>query len=451
MEDKAQKAFMNGSVLRAVLKNAIPSICAMLMVLIYNLADFFFIGQTHNDYMVAAVSLATPVFLIYMALGSLFGIGGTSVISRALGENKKDFAKKVNSFCTWGCVFVGVILTVLSLLFMDKIVIMLGASSETFEYTKIYLCIVSLCGTFSMLSNCFSNTIRAEGESTVAMNGTVIGNVVNVVLDPVFIFGFNMGIQGAAIATFIGTITGCIYYFIYFAGGKSLLSISLRDFSTAKNIICPVLAIGIPAAMINILMSISNIIANAQMAMFGDLNIAAYGVSSKLMMIIATVAFGFSQGVLPLFGYCYGAKEFKRLFASIRLSLLLSTCLSVSATILCLFYIEPVVKLFLTDKNALESGMVFTQIMFVSGWTIGIMNIFMSTLQALGDSVSSLVISLCRQGFVFIPAVFIMKIFYGMYGIVWAQPVADFVTVILAFLLFLIQIKRTEKLQQIPQ
>ena len=149
----------------AVLKNAIPAMAAMLMVLIYNLADTFFIGQTHDDLQVAAVSLATPVFLIFMAVGTIFGIGGTSVISRALGEGRKDYAKKVCAFCMWSCVAVGIVMSLLFLLFMDRLLALVGASADTWDYARTYLTIVSLSGPFVLIANCYSNVIRAEGQS----------------------------------------------------------------------------------------------------------------------------------------------------------------------------------------------------------------------------------------------------------------------------------------------
>ena len=155
------------------------------MVLIYNLADTFFIGQTHDDLQVAAVSLATPVFLLFMSVGTVFGIGGTSVISRALGEGRRDYAKKVCSFCMWCCVAVGVLMSALFLIFMDQILAMIGASAETWDYAKTYLTIVSCSGPFVLIANCYSNVIRAEGQSGKAMMGQLLGNLLNVILDPI--------------------------------------------------------------------------------------------------------------------------------------------------------------------------------------------------------------------------------------------------------------------------
>lgn len=242
--NKSLEVFEKETVSTAVLKNALPAMAAMLMVLIYNLADTFFIGQTHDDIQIAAVSLATPVFLLFMAVGTIFGIGGTSVISRAMGEGKKDYAKKVCSFCMWSCVGVGIIMSILFFVCMDYILIFVGASKDTWEYAKIYLTIVSASGPFVLISNCYSNILRAEGQSTKAMMGQLLGNLLNVILDPIMILGFQWNIAGAAIATVIGNVVGACYYILYFLRGRSILSINLRIFTIREKVASGVLSIG---------------------------------------------------------------------------------------------------------------------------------------------------------------------------------------------------------------
>ena len=222
------EAYNSMPVSQAVVRNAIPAMAAMLMTLIYNLADTFFIGQTHDAYQLAAVSLASPVFLIFMSVGMIFGIGGTSAISRAMGEGRKDHAKKISSFCMWSCVVIGIIMSCLSLLFMDNILVLVGASADTWDFAKDYLTVVSFGGVFVLISNCFSNILRAEGQATKAMLGQIIGNLLNVILDPIMILGFGWDIKGAAIATLIGNFAAALYYVLYFINGKSMLSIHIK-------------------------------------------------------------------------------------------------------------------------------------------------------------------------------------------------------------------------------
>ena len=250
------EVFRSAPVGQAVLKNAIPAMAAMLMVLVYNLADTFFIGQTGNALLVAAVSLATPVFLMFMAVGTAFGIGGTSVISRSMGEGKYDYARKVCSFCMWGCVIVGIVMAAAFLFFMDPILSLIGASADTWDLAKTYLTIVSLGGPFVLISNCYANVVRSEGESTKAMMGQLLGNLLNVILDPIFILLLGWGIAGAALATFLGNLLGAGYYIAYFLRGTSRLSINIRDFTVREGVLTHTMAIGIPAALGSMLMSI---------------------------------------------------------------------------------------------------------------------------------------------------------------------------------------------------
>ena len=194
MEQKSLEVFGLMPVPKAVFKNALPAMAAMLMVLVYNLADTFFIGQAHDALQVAAVSLATPVFLMFMAVGTAFGIGGTSVISRALGEGRRDYAKEVCSFCLWSCVIVGVVMTALFLIFMEPILSLIGASSDTWDLAETYLTIVICSGSFVLISNCYANVIRTEGESGKAMMGQLLGSLLNVILEPIMILGFGWNI-----------------------------------------------------------------------------------------------------------------------------------------------------------------------------------------------------------------------------------------------------------------
>lgn len=433
-QDKTTLSFAEGSISRTVFANTVPAIAAMLMVLVYNLADTFFIGQTHNDYMVAAVSLATPIFLIFMAVGTLFGMGGTSVISRAYGEGRREYAKKVSAFCMWACIVVGLVLMTFLWVFMDVILAWLGASKETLDYTRTYLNIVAVCGVFSLIANCYSNIIRAEGKPAVAMGGTLIGNLLNVILDPVMILGLGWGMAGAAIATVVGNVVAAMFYLFYFWSGKSGLSIRIKDFSMKEGICVNVLAIGVPASLGSLLMSLSQMIANSLMAGYGDMSIAAYGVSAKVLMIVTLFAIGLGQGIQPVLGYCYGARNHQRFRDVLKFSLWFSLILSGTTSLLCFLFTGPIVQMFLTDSRAMGFGVRFSRIMLVTAWLFGVYYVLINALQAMGAAKPSFILSVCRQGVIYIPAVFLMNIWIGREGVVWAQPVADICSLVLAML-----------------
>lgn len=436
MEQKSLEVFESMPVSKAVFKNALPAMAAMLMVLIYNLADTFFIGQTHDALQVAAVSLATPVFLMFMAVGTVFGMGGTSVISRALGEGRKDYAKKVCSFCMWGCVIVGVVMAALFLIFMEPILSLIGASSDTWDLTKTYLMIVVCSGPFVLISNCYSNVIRTEGESGRACMGQLLGNLLNVVLDPIMILGFGWNIAGAAIATVIGNVFGAGYYISYFLRGKSSLSVRLKDFTLREKVCSSVLAIGVPAALGSMLMSVSQVIINSQMAEYGDMAIAGMGVAMKVVTITGMVCIGLGQGVQPLLGYCVGAKLWKRFKDVFKFSFIFSFILGVVLTVICYLFTNQIVSAFLADVTAFDYAVQFAKILLTTSPIFGVFYVLTNALQAMGAATASLVINLSRQGIIFIPVLFILKAVLGLTGLVWAQPVADILSILLAAVLY---------------
>ena len=431
---KSLDVFNSMPVSKAIFKNAVPAIAAMIMVLIYNLADTFFIGQTHDPFQVAAVSLATPVFLIFMAIGTIFGIGGTSVISRAMGEGRKDYAKKVCSFCMWSCVIVGIIISLLFFIFMDQILVFIGASSDTIELTRSYLIIVICSGPFVLISNCYSNVLRAEGQSNKAMMGMLIGNLLNIILDPIMILGFGWNITGAAIATVIGNIIGALYYIAYFMKGKSMLSINIKDFTIKDKVCSSVLAIGIPASLGSILMSVSQIIMNSQMASYGDMALAGIGVAMKVTMITGMVCIGLGQGIQPLLGFCVGSKNWDRYKKTLKFSLWFALILGVSLTAICYLFTNQIVSAFLTEVSAFDYGVEFSRILLSTSALFGVFYVLINALQATGAAVSSLIINISRQGIIYIPALFILKAILGINGLVWAQPVADILSICLAII-----------------
>ncbi len=438
MEDKkSMELFRNAPVWQVVFKNALPAMAAMLMVLIYNLADTFFIGKTHDALQVAAVSLATPVFLIFMAVGTVFGVGGTSVISRAMGEGKTDYAKRVSSFCMWGCVIAGMIMSAGMLIFINPILSLAGASADTWELAKTYLVIVVCCGPFVLISNCYSNVIRTEGESAKAMMGTLIGNLLNVVLDPIFILGFGWNIAGAAIATVIGNVVGAGYYIMYFIRGKSSLSIRLKDFTVKDKVAASVLAIGIPAALGSLLMSISSIVTNSQMAQYGDMALAGIGVAMKVTMMTGMVCIGLGQGIQPILGYCVGAKLWARFKKVLRFSLVFSFVLSVVLTGICYLFAGQIVKAFLADATAYGFALGFSRILLTTSVFFGVFYVLLNALQAMGAGAAALIINISRQGVIYIPVMFLLKTIVGMTGLVWAQPVADITSLAVAYILYM--------------
>lgn len=441
--DKTREIFANAPVPKAVISNVVPSIISMLMVLVYNLADTFFIGQTRDAYMVAGVSVATPAFLFFMAVGMLFGIGGTSFISRMLGEGRKQRAGYASSFCFWTGVSIGVIAMVFLLTFAKPICRAIGASEDTIGYASQYLEIVALCVPFLILSNTFSNIIRAEGEAKVAMSGMVIGNLMNVVLDPIMILGLHMNVAGAAWATVAGNVFSAGFYIFHLVKRSELLSIRLRDYRIGEGVAASVLAIGIPASLNSILMSFSNILLNNQMAHYGDMAVAGLGVAMKVNMIVVMLLIGLGTGIQPLLGYCFGAGNRRRYIDVLRFSAALALCMSLIMTAICYFGAGFLVKAFLDNADAYDYGIMFARTYIYSGPVMGILFVFVNAIQSMGAALPALILNISRQGLIYIPVLFLFrKIFDTPRMLAAAQPVTDYMAATLAVVLFLLSFRK---------
>ncbi|MDE7311191.1 MAG: MATE family efflux transporter [Eubacterium sp.] len=443
MKDKTTEIFRNAPVPKAVISNVIPSIISMIMVLIYNLADTFFIGQTKDAYMVAAVSVATPAFLLFMAVGMLFGIGGTSLISRTLGEGNADKAKNASSFCFWTGLCIGIIAMAVIFLFASPVSMAIGASDDTVGYASQYLRIVSTAIPFLIVSNSFSNIIRAEGNAQVAMIGMIVGNLINIILDPVMILGFGWNVAGAAIATVLGNVFAAGYYIYHLLSKKAMLSIHPKYYLAGNGIAAGVFAIGIPASLNSILMSLSNIIVNNIMSSYGDMAVAGLGVAMKVNMIVVMLLIGLGTGIQPILGYCFGAGNRERYLAVMKFSMILAFAISAVMTVVCYCGADPLVHAFLEDADAFTYGMSFARIYIYSGPVIGMMFVFVNAIQSTGAALPALILSISRQGLIYLPVLFLFRrIFNSATMLAAAQPITDYLTTALAIVLFIFTFKK---------
>lgn len=443
MRDKTTEIFANAPVPKAVISNVIPSIISMLMVLVYNLADTFFIGQTKNPLMVAGVSIATPAFLLFMAVGMLFGIGGTSKISRLLGQGENERAKNTSAFCFWTGGTIGVISAIIMVIFAEPVCNMIGASKDTVAFASEYLSIVAIGIPFLIISNSFSNIIRAEGQAQIAMLGMIIGNMMNVVLDPIMIMGLHWDVAGAAWATVIGNVFSAGFYVYHILKRSKILSIKLGDYRIKGGIALGVFAIGVPASLNSILLSVSNILVNKQMKAYGDMAVAGLGVAMKVNMIVVMLLIGLGIGIQPLLGYCYGAGNRKRYVEVLKFSTFLALGLSLVMTVICYFGAGFLVKSILDDMNAYDYGIEFARTYIYSGPIMGILFVFINAIQSMGAALPALILNISRQGLVYIPILFIFKkTFDSARMLAAAQPVTDYIAAALAVILFIISFKK---------
>lgn len=430
-----RELFEEAPVPKAVALMAVPTMISMLVVVIYNMADTFFIGQTGDPLQVAAVSLATPIFMIYMALGNLFGIGGSSAISRALGEKRMDRARNLSSFCCYGSIGLGIIVAALFIAGMDLILKLIGASANTIEYARQYLTYISFGGPFIIFATAFGNILRGEGAARESMIGNLIGTVVNIVLDPVMILGLGWGVTGAAIATVIGNIAASAFYLVYFLRKKSSLSIKLKDFKMGERIASGVASIGIPASLNNILMSFANIILNLALVGYGDTPVAAMGVAMKSNMLVVLLQIGLCAGIQPLIGYNYGARSKKRLMQVFRFTGICAVIMGTVLTIIMMIARRTLIQIFINDTEVIAYGIQMVIALQLSGPFIGILFLCINTIQGMGKALPSLVLTVCRQGLIFIPLVFILDRMFGLDGVIYAQPAADYLSIVLGIII----------------
>lgn len=443
-----KELFESAPVPKAVAVMAIPTMISMLVVVIYNMADTFFIGQTGDPMQVAAVSLATPVFMVFMALGNLFGIGGSSAISRALGEHKIERARNISSFCCYGSLGLGVIMALIFIVGMNGILKLIGASANTIEYARDYLTYIAVGGPFIMFGTAFGNILRGEGAAKESMIGNMIGTVTNIVLDPIMILWLDWGVIGAAIATVIGNVAASAFYLQYFLRKKSGLSINIRDFKMGDRIASSVAAIGIPASLNNILMSCANIVLNQVLISYGDTPVAAMGVASKVNMLVVLLQIGLCSGIQPLIGYNYGARNKKRLLKVFRFTGLCAVTLGTVLTILMVLTRQTLIQVFIDDVDVIAYGIQMVVALQISGPVIGILFLCINTIQGMGKALPSLILTVCRQGLVFIPMIYALDRLFGLNGVIYAQSVSDFISIILSVCICLKIFKSMEHVER---
>ena len=448
--------FEKDPVPKAVFKLAIPTVLSMIVTVFYNMVDTFFVGQIGDPNQVAAVSVATPVFLFLMAAGNIFGIGGSSFISRALGEKKIDKVKHISSFCFYAGIVVGILGGVIFLVFMDPILGAVGTSVNTIGFARDYLKWIAYGGPAIVISTAFTNLIRGEGDAKDSMIGMMAGTVANIILDPIFILPsltigslsiplLNMGVAGAAIATVLGNIISIICFLTHVCSKKSVLSIRIEDFRIGEGILGGVFAIGLPASLTNILMSLSNIVTNKLLVEYGDIAVAAMGIAMKSNMLAIFIQLGLGMGIQPLVGYNYGARNFKRMKAVMKFTMVCDVIAGGLVTAVYFVFSKQIVGIFINDAQVISSGVMMLRALMLSVPVIGIMFVFNFTFQAMGKAVPSLVLAVSRQGLVFLPCILILKSMFGLNGVVYAQPIADIIAVFIALGMFLYMNKSLKK------
>lgn len=421
---------------KAVAKMAIPSVISSLVTVVYNMADTFFVGQTGDPLQVAAVSLTNPIFILFMAFANMFGMGGSAAASIAMGEKDNKRMKNVSAFVTYASLIVGIALCVILMVGMRPILGVFGANEQTYAFAQGYTFHIAYGAPFIIWSAAASFVVRAEGASREAMIGSMIGTILNIALDPLFISGFGMGAAGAAIATTIGNVCASAYYLWYFVKKSKAFSIHFKYFTCKNCVLSSVCMMGFQTAIFSMLMSVSTIVLNQILVAYGNAPVAAIGIVFKANMFITFLQMGIANGVQPLFGYNYGAGNWERFVTVERYTK--KCCLIVGILATALFFVlrEPIIRLFIDDQEVVAYGVQMLSAYMISGPVIGILFVNMNCMQSIGKALPATVLSVMRQGLLLIPLLYLLNAVLGLQGVIYGQALTDYAAVLLSMVLW---------------
>lgn len=439
MQTKQEQLFRDTSVWKAIFQMAVPSMVSIVVMIFYNMADMLFVGQTGDTAQVAAVSIVGPVFTVMMAIGTMLGGGGCVLIARTLGEKDDGKVKLYSSLCCWGSLVFGVIFTVLVLLFSTPLLHFLGANEEIWDYAKTYLTVLAIGAPVMIFTTGFGSIIRAEGAIKEGMIGNLLGTVTNIILDPVFILGLRLGVGGAAVATVLGNAVGAVYYVYYVKKKETNFTLSPVYARQDPWAIRKVLAIGIPNAMNSVLVGFASAVANQLLVQYGTNAVAAMAAAGKSTMVISMIQMGICMGVQPLLAYCYGEKNIPRIRETLVKLSALTIGIGLAVTVLCLANSRTVIALFLKDAEALALGQEIISLLVLSGPFLGLYYIGSNFLQAAGNAPLATLVSMLRQGIIFLPLLFLLNAAFGVKGNVLAHVISDIASAIIAVILALRQ------------
>ncbi len=435
MKDRAAevRVFEQYPIVRAVMALAIPTVISQIILVIYNMADTFFIGLAGSDAMITAVTVCMPAFMFLSAVSNLFGVGGASVIARALGAGETDKARHTAAFAFWGCVCVTVTYSIGAWLLRDTFVNLLGGSDPAVHASacRYLIWTVVLGGVATSLNALLGHLVRSEGRSMQAGFGIALGGVLNIALDPLFMFVIlprGNEVVGAAIATSLSNLIAMLYFLVLIFKSRRRSVISLKPTRAAleDRIPADVLATGLPACLMTLCENISYAVLDNLMALSGMVMQAGIGVAKKVNMLAHCMVRGMAQGVLPLIGYNYAAGNYGRMKRAVRISTAISVGLATGCMVICLAFSRSLIGVFIQHASDSQLyGARFLRILCVGGPFSACAYAFISFFQAVGESRKSFVLAILRKGLLDIPMMFLLVKTIPVYGIVWATPIAD--------------------------
>ncbi|WP_334072590.1 MATE family efflux transporter [Paenibacillus sp. A14] len=442
--------FEKAPVAKAVAHFAVPMMLGTSMSVIYSILNAYFLGTLHNTAMLTALALTLPLFAIIMALGNLVGIGGGTFISRLLGEKKYDDVKHVSSFAFYSSLGLGLIVIAVGLPLIDPIVHGLGATPDSFGFTKEYVTIMLMGSPFVVLFFTLENIVRSEGAAITSMIGMMLSVVVNIILDAIVIFVFHWGVIGVASATVISNLVASAFYAFHMGTKSQFLTVSVKWFKATKDILGNVFKIGVPVFIMSIFLGAMSLIFNHFLIEYGDPAVAAYGISSRLLQFPEFILMGLCEGVVPLIAFSFTANKL-RMKHTIGFTIKVIVALAVVFGVIVYLISDHLIGLFTHDPQLIEMGSYILHVTFLSLFITGMTTLFTGIFQATAQGTAAFTMSVI-QGVTLIPVLFIANHMNGFHGVVWSLVIADAVAFLVGvIMLYVLRNKLQPDLESLVQ
>lgn len=430
---------------RAVLSMSVPMIISQAITIIYNVADTFFVGQLNKPDQVAAITLALPLFYFLTALTNLFGVGGSSMVSRHLGLGEDRSAKNCAAFCIWTSVGISFLYGLLIFFARPALLPAIGADADTYAYTYQYIFWTITVGAVPTVFNpMIANLIRAEGYSKQASFGVAFGGILNIILDPLFVFGFHMEVTGAAIATVLSAWAATAYFLAFLIRRRknTVITLNPQYYTLKKSVSVQTIVIGFPNFVISFMATLSNTILNPLVAAYSNEALAGIGIAKKIDLLAFAIAQGMTQGTLPLVSYSYAAGNRERMLKIIKTTALYGLLIALGGMVLLLVGAAPLSRLFIADFETASYSKYFLKVIALTCPSTTLILLTISVFQAMERKVPPIIISTLRKGVLDIPLMFLLNHFFQITGLVWAIPLADLGALIIAAAMFIPFMKR---------
>lgn len=420
---------------RALLSMGLPTMAGMLINALYSLADTYFVGGLGTVQM-AAVTVAYPLGQIVVGLGLLFGNGAAAYLSRLLGQDNRKTANAVASTALYSSIGIGAIAILLSLFFLQPILRQFGALADIMPYALSYSRIYITFSIFNVFKVAMNNIVSSEGAARTAMLALMSGAVINVILDPIFIYTLGLGVSGAAIVTALSQMVSSAIYITYILRKKSVFTFHIRECRFSGDILSEILKIGVPTLLFQLLTSISIAMINDAAKEYGGSALAAMGPVTKILSMGTLIVYGFLKGFQPIAGYSYGAKKYERLLEAIRTATLWSTIFCIIFGLATAIFSGPIMTQFTSgDAQMIQTGQRALQINGLSFMLFGVYTVYSFLFLVMGKAREGCLLGACRQGICFLPAILLLPHILGLNGVILAQPVADVLSFVITIIM----------------